>query len=479
MPQRVVDAHIAERTQVLGHHMFAAIRASEPWFWQFEWWEARLLAMMMQNDALRRQAFEFIAELPSLETDLAIAQRMRERFGQLGPKDPVHQSNGLADLKPTSSLQVLNQVIGQAVRLGPSDGWWARRLVSFARGLVAMMARRFIAGETLDEAEQAILELRRRQLAFTVDLLGEATRTAEQAREIQATYLELIEELSRASRSWRKRRPCDAGGPAVNVSVKITALYPGFGHPGEADPVGTAVDVLRPLLRAAMQQGALLNIDTEHYAVKDLTIQVCEALFGESEFRNYPHVGMVLQAYLRDGDRDVQRIVNYARRRGTRMWVRLVKGAYWDSEVRTAREAGVPAPVWLEKPQTDACYERMTRVLLNHSEYLSTAIASHNVRSLCHAAAWAEHLNVGAEHFEWQMLYGMGDPMKRAAVRLRRRVRVYTPYGPLMPGIAYFVRRLLENTANESFLRHMHEEGAERALLREPLDRLNEHSCEH
>lgn len=468
MPQRVDDVHIEQQTQSLGREMFATIRASAPHPWQFEWWEARLLEVLMQNPALRRQSFEFIAELPQLGGREAIAQRLRDRFGSLSDPPLNGRAAALHELRGISSQELLNQAIASLMRFRRLDGWWPRQMASLARAMVGLMAKRFIAGETLDEAEQAIAVLRKRDLAFTVDLLAEQTRAAEQARENLATYLELIESLSQRAHAWSHGKLCDAGGPVVNVSVKITGLYPGFGEPGEADPVARAVDVLRPLLRAAIERGAFLNIDMEHYAVKDLTLEVCEMLFNEPEFRDYPHVGLVLQAYLRDGDADVRRVVDFAQRRGTPMWVRLVKGAYWDSEVRTAEEQGRPIPVWAEKPQSDACYERMTRVLLENAEHVSTAIASHNVRSLSHAAAVADHLAVGAERFEWQMLYGMGEPMKRAAVRLGRRVRVYTPYGPLMPGIAYFVRRLLENTANESFLRQMHDDDAERRLLREP-----------
>ena len=139
--------------------------------------------------------------------------------------------------------------------------------------------------------------------------------------------------------------------------------------------------------------------------------------------------------------------------RGTPITVRLVKGAYWDYEVLHAQQLGWPVPVFGEKWATDACYERCSRLLLEHHEVLRPAFGSHNVRSLAHAMAVAEALEVPEDGYEVQMLYGMGGPIQEAVVGCGRRVRVYTPYGAMLPGMAYLVRRLLENTSNESFLK--------------------------
>src|SRR5205085_967628 len=131
---------------------------------------------------------------------------------------------------------------------------------------------------------------------------------------------------------------------------------------------------------------------------------------------------------------------------------------------------GWECPVWTRKWETDACYERMTRFLLEHYRQLRPAIASHNVRSIAHALAVAEELHLPPRSIEFQALYGMADPVKDALVSMGRRVRVYTPYGQLLPGMAYLVRRLLENTSNESFLRASFTEHVpEEQLLMNPL----------
>ena len=139
--------------------------------------------------------------------------------------------------------------------------------------------------------------------------------------------------------------------------------------------------------------------------------------------------------------------------RGAPITIRLVKGAYWDYEVLSARRLGWPEPVYLEKWQSDASFERCTRFLLRHHDRLRPAFGSHNVRSLAHAIAAAEAMGLPPSAYELQTLYGMGDAIQGALVDRGNRVRVYTPYGALLPGMAYLVRRLLENTSNESFLK--------------------------
>src|SRR5262249_52147503 len=176
-------------------------------------------------------------------------------------------------------------------------------------------------------------------------------------------------------------------------------------------------------------------------------------VLSEDEFRDWPDVGIAIQAYLTDTPADLDRLRQWAEKRGTPVVVRLVKGAYWDYETILCRQNGWRPPVWLHKWETDACYEEMTRFLLQNYRHLRPAYGSHNVRSIAHALAAAEELGVPPRTIEFQTLYGMADPTKEALVSLGQRVRVYTPYGQLLPGMAYLVRRLLEKKANDSFLR--------------------------
>jgi RHH-type proline utilization regulon transcriptional repressor/proline dehydrogenase/delta 1-pyrroline-5-carboxylate dehydrogenase len=337
------------------------------------------------------------------------------------------------------------------------------------------MARRFIAGSNLQEALESIAELRRQSLAFTIDLLGEATIAEEEAEQYQRQYLELIEGLSREVNTWPAVDQIDAGAfgpvPRVNVSVKLSSLYSQF---DPIAPVETSEAVrrrLRPILRLAKRHRAFVNFDMEQYAYKGITLRIFEEVLSEEEFRGWADVGIAIQTYLTETPADLDRLRKWAEKRGTPVAVRLVKGAYWDYETILSRQNGWQSPVWLHKWETDACYEEMTRFLLRHHQYLRPAFGSHNVRSIAHALAAAEELGVPHRAVEFQTLYGMADPIKQALVSLGERVRVYTPYGQLLPGMAYLVRRLLENTSNESFLRASFRENVpEEQLLLNPFN---------
>src|SRR5207245_1591187 len=183
-------------------------------------------------------------------------------------------------------------------------------------------------------------------------------------------------------------------------------------------------------------------------------------------------VGIAIQAYLQDTEADLEGLLRWVERRGTPVWVRLVKGAYWDYETVVAAEMGWPVPVFAQKFETDANFEKLTSFLMRHHALLRPALGSHNVRSLAFGLASAQALGLSPASYEIQMLYGMAEPIKDALVSLGQRVRVYTPFGQLLPGMAYLVRRLLENTANESFLRaSFMEHVPEEQLLMNPLTR--------
>ena len=272
-----------------------------------------------------------------------------------------------------------------------------------------------------------------------------------------AAYTHLLEELPPIAAGWAVDPLVDGGPdgplPRVNLSLKLSALDSQF---DAIDPRGTTDRVLarlRPIWRLARAQGAQVHIDMESHATKDLALAIFRQIAGEEEFRDWTDCGIVIQAYLKDAPRDLERLADWARRRGTPVWVRLVKGAYWDHETIHARSAGWPVPVWRKKWQTDACFEAATTFLLEHANLLRPALGSHNLRSLAHGMAVAEHLGLDRRAVEMQMLYGMGDPEKEAVTAAGWRLRVYMPYGQLVPGMAYLVRRLLENSSNDSFLR--------------------------
>ena len=486
MPATATDRRIEELTQKLGREIFERMRGSNPRIYHYDWWQERALQLCMQDEWFKVQAFRFVDVLPMMHNDIELARHLKEYFVL-----PEHAGNGgnghgadahaaLHDLDSVPATRRLVKLLSRLMNFRRLDGWLPRLFAFASRRGAAVMASSFIPGATIQDAERAIVKLRQRKMAFTIDVLGEAAMSRVEAEAYQQTYLDLVRELPRNAAGWAPVALCDeADGraiPRVNVSVKVTSLYPGFDAIAPEAAKARAKEVLRPVLRDAIAGGAHVHVDMEHYAIKDLTIELFEELCSEDEFRDYPHLGIVLQAYLKDGDRDVARMVEYAKRRGTPIWVRLVKGAYWDSETVWAAQRGWPVPVWEQKWQSDACYERMTRVLLNNYKHVHGAFASHNVRSLAHAVAARQTYEVPGWAFELQMLYGMGDPMKLALGQMGQRCRIYTPYGNLVNGMAYFIRRLLENTANESFLRMSNDDDANEDELLENPDTTGQHT---
>jgi RHH-type proline utilization regulon transcriptional repressor/proline dehydrogenase/delta 1-pyrroline-5-carboxylate dehydrogenase len=207
----------------------------------------------------------------------------------------------------------------------------------------------------------------------------------------------------------------------------------------------------------------------EQNAFRELTLEIFRQVLGEDEFRAQPTAAIAVQAYLRDSAQDVRDLIHWARGHQRRIGVRLVKGAYWDSEIAWAKQRGWPLPVFLNKPETDANYEQLSRLLLEAHDVLDAAFGSHNLRSLAHAIVAAKTIGVPVNGYEIQMLYGMAEPVRQAIIHYGQRVRVYLPVGELLPGISYLIRRLMENTSNTSFLRQTYaEKKAVESLIKTP-----------
>jgi RHH-type proline utilization regulon transcriptional repressor/proline dehydrogenase/delta 1-pyrroline-5-carboxylate dehydrogenase len=457
-------ADVEALTQDYGRAIFARLGVAGPPPFSPAWLDERIMEWTMGEESLKVNLFRFVDALPRLHTSDQINRHLREYLDAAGSKLPGWMRFGL--------------------RVLPENGFLGRVMADSAQWGTRRLARRFIAGTTIDEALRSIAHMRRQSLAFTVDLLGEATITEVEAEACQAEYMRLVEELSPVVNAWPEVALIDRDEqgplPRVNVSVKLSSLYSQF-DPLDLEGTSRVVRArLRPILRAARREGAFVNFDMEQYAYKDVTLRIFREVLEEDEFRDWQHVGVALQAYLRDCPADVEALAHWTESRGTPVWVRLVKGAYWDYETIITAQFDWPVPVFTRKWDTDACYERVTECLLRNHTQLRPALASHNVRSLAHALATADTLGVPRRAYEFQMLYGMADPIKAALVSMGQRVRVYTPYGQLLPGMAYLVRRLLENTSNESFLRASFTEHVpEEQLLMNPALRGNGRETHH
>src|SRR5881296_966335 len=409
----------------------------------------RLMTLSMRDDRFKTQLFRFVAVLPSLRRSSEIIQHLEQYFS--------NTNNGF------------HALVGTGVRLARFFPWISAPVL---RWNVSETARQFIAGRNPDDVIATLRKRRRQEIGFTVDVLGEAVVSEAEANEYAARYADLLDKLARETNNWADPLGINAElFPVVNLSVKISALYSQMNPAAPADAIAHLGTKLRPLLRRARELGAFINFDMESYALKNTTLELFKTIFSEEEFKDWPHAGIVIQAYLRDADRDLRDLIDWGRARGTRFAVRLVKGAYWDYETTKSRQNESNPPVFLQKPESDANFEALTRVLFENESIVTAAFGSHNVRSIAHAQALADELGIDRSRFEFQLLYGMAGPIKRALVEMGYRVREYCPVGELLPGMAYLVRRLLENTSNEGFLRAKFAENVSaKELLRDPRE---------
>lgn len=322
---------------------------------------------------------------------------------------------------------------------------------SLVRFLILNTSKNFIAGKNFQEAKPRLQSIRKKRKVFTLDILGEAALSEREALHYQKQYLDVLENLDPFSGS---EKTSYGDCPIVNVSVKCSSLYSQISSLAKEDSVFALKERLRPILRLAKEKKFFINLDAEQYDYKEILMSLAEEIFLEDEFKNYPHFGIVIQAYLRESENDLKRIIEYSKNRKVPITVRLVKGAYWEYEVIKAKEKGWEIPVFENKSETDANYEKCSRLLIDSFPNILAAFASHNIRSLASVLSHAENKGLNKRDFEIQMLYGMGDSYKAVLTEMDYRIREYTPLGEILPGMAYLVRRLLENTSNQGFLQN-------------------------
>ncbi len=466
------DPALEKRIREIGETLFAAMDASPaPGIFSKKGAYARVMDWAMKDPAFKAQLFRFVDVLPTLKSSGEIVRHLQEYLGDKA-----------VELNPAMKVGLAASSFAPALVAGP------------VKANVVSMAAQFVAGETPDDLLKQLRKNAKLGLATTIDLLGETVVSEQEADVFLQRNLDVLDTVAAA---LAKEAPAfsDVGPagplPRLNLSVKISALTPDV-HP--ADPENSTVALkqrLRPILRRAAEVGAFVNFDMESYKLKDLTLALFKSIleepeFAESQWHGHParegsdsragrpcHVGIALQAYLRDCERDLRDLIAWARQHQRPIGLRLVKGAYWDYETILARQREWPVPVWAKKPESDANYEKLSLYLLENIDLITPAFASHNVRSCAHAIAQAERLKIDPRAYEFQALFGMADEFKSALLQRGHRVREYCAIGELLPGMAYLVRRLLENTSNEGFLRQKHlGEASKEQLLGNPVELL-------
>jgi RHH-type proline utilization regulon transcriptional repressor/proline dehydrogenase/delta 1-pyrroline-5-carboxylate dehydrogenase len=441
---------IEQQTQKIGRELARAFPAASRH--PLRAMDARAMELAASDRELKAALFRFVDVAPSCRSLDDLARHL------VGFLDEVDERPGAIE----AAMRLANTKPGRAA------------LGAAAAGGVRHMAHRFIVGETLKSSEGVLSGLWQHGVASTVDLLGEATVTAGEADAYAARCLASLRELVALAGRW-PRRPAlehDSFGtvPRANLSVKVSALTPLLRPDSPEQGRDDAARRLMPLLEEAQALGAHLHIDMESLDSREAILSLVLELLSRPSLRDGPSAGLVLQAYLRDSGDQLDDILRFARDTGRAqpLVVRLVKGAYWDHELVEAQQHGWSAPVYESKADSDRNFEALTQRLLEARPAVRVAIASHNLRSVAHAIACNRAGGGRDEDLEIQVLRGLGDELQDALASLRLRVRTYCPVGNLVAGMAYLVRRLLENTSNDSFLFRMSEGESLDALLAPP-----------
>lgn len=438
-----------------GKRVFTQIGAELPNTFNKSYWAGRIMEWSMLQPGFKTDMFRLVDVMPNLRSNEAIAQHVAEYLWQ-------HTSK-LAGIGP----------LARWFFRGSPDGVRATVLAFLVRRSIQEMASLFIAGRDPKSAASALRKLRANSLAYTVDLLGEFSVSEEEADTYVDRYIEALESLDDESQAWGESAPLikDHAGETspVCISVKLTALYSQCNALNFDRSVAILSEKLARIVRKAAERGALVYVDAEDSGNNPIIYAVFRRVFGSAEFRSLPYPGIVVQAYQKNSRRVLIDLFNFAEERGAPIAVRLVKGAYWDQETIAALQNGFESPLFAHKSSTDAHFEGLTRLLIENHEAVLPAFGSHNIRSLSYACCVAADKGLTPKDFELQMLYGMAEPIARAFARYGYLVRLYVPLGDMLVGMGYLVRRLLENTSNESFLRHtFFEHDQVESLLRKP-----------
>ena len=396
-------------------------------------------------------------------------------------EDKIAASNWAAHLGQSSSplvnastwaLLLTGKVLGEADEglAGALHGAVRRLGEPVIRTAVAQAMRelghQFVLGRDMGEAMARAAELEAQGYSFSYDRLGEAARTEADAHRYHLAYSDSITALADVGRGAPIRdRP--------GVSVKLSALHPRYEFAQRARVMTELVARTRALALLAKSAGIGLNVDAEEADRLDLSLDVIEAVLGDPALAGWDGFGVVVQAYGKRAAHVIDWVGALAEARGRRMMVRLVKGAYWDTEIKRAQVQGLAGfPVFTRKAGTDVCFLACARRLLGMTDRLYPQFATHNA----HTVAAVLHMAGEQTGFEFQRLHGMGEALHAAVCEAHgQRCRIYAPVGAHHDLLAYLVRRLLENGANSSFVNQIVDESVTAdEIARDPVAAVEE-----
>ncbi|UYN96822.1 MAG: bifunctional proline dehydrogenase/L-glutamate gamma-semialdehyde dehydrogenase PutA [Enhydrobacter sp.] len=391
---------------------------------------------------------EALLRIPDDETRDAL---IRDKIGGGDWRSHLGHSRSLFVNAATWGLAVTGRLTGTTSEAGLSAALTRliarggepliRRAVNLA---MRLMGEQFVSGQTIEEALDRGRLREAEGFRHSYDMLGEAAVSAQQAADYLAAYERAIHAIGRAAAG---RGPCEGPG----ISVKLSALHPRYSRL-QVERVGSELyPRLLRLARLARTYDIGLNIDAEEAERLEISLDLLERLCLERELEGWNGIGFVVQAYQKRAPFVIDWLIELGRRSGHRLMVRLVKGAYWDGEIKRAQVDGLEGfPVFTRKLHTDVSFLACTRKLLDAPQACYPQFATHNALTLA-----TVHAMAGPADYEFQCLHGMGEPLYEEVVglgKLARPCRIYAPVGTHETLLAYLVRRLLENGANTSFV---------------------------
>jgi RHH-type proline utilization regulon transcriptional repressor/proline dehydrogenase/delta 1-pyrroline-5-carboxylate dehydrogenase len=441
-----------------------AVREQPAPFWAMESLLREYPISSAEGLALMRLA-EALLRVPDAETAIALTA------DQLGRAD----FDGAAEGSPHKVLAQLSaSAIAMSKRFLPEaesppgllQRLGSRTVVAATVRALQLLGRQFVLGRHIQEAMAEADAARRAQpvLRYSYDMLGEGARTELDAERYLASYRGAIEAIARG-------RVAASPMAADGISIKLSALFSRYEDAQRGRVFAELLPRVRQLVALAAQANLNLTIDAEESDRLELSLDLFETLAQEiaAQWPAWQGFGLAVQAYQTRSLAVVDEVARIARAHGLRFMVRLVKGAYWDGEVKRAQEGGLPGyPVFTHKHHTDIAYLACAQRLIGHHELIYPQFATHNAGTI---AAILQMARRGGAAFELQRLHGMGEGIYREVLRDGRvACRVYAPVGEHRDLLAYLVRRLLENGANSSFVHQLADEAVSaEALLASPL----------
>lgn len=436
---------LQKEIEKIGTQIFSKVDAYSDSPLQRAFWMRHALSALIARPQTKNAVFSLIEQYPSIPSSGELQSKMATLL-----RTPV-----ASEISP-----VLSWLISSSVHT--PQGFIANNIFKFC---THEMAKVFIAGETVEDGTRALQRLRKHKRGATIDLLGEYAYTNEDCEGYVQRYLQAINNLVALKLSPvhpAERNP-------YCLSVKLSALCPRAKLSDTALAKAEMTKRFTPIVKHAVAQGVQLYVDAEDDTTNDAIYGTYFDIVLSELGKKLVAPGIVVQCNLKSAGERLRALADAAHLRGSPLAIRLVKGAYWEHEMVSAHEKGTSPPVWKTKEETDTCYEELSQWLLDRSSLLIPAFGSHNVRSLAMVIAYASSIKLTPEHYELQVLFGMAEPISNALTSLGFFVREYTPVGDLKNGIGYLVRRLLENSSNESFLKMLFLDNKEQAeLLKAP-----------